>query len=109
MATLAPQTITLAGLTPTGAAVSAADKFAPGPTTFLYVRNTGGAPCDVTVDSKVPSNYGTDVNIGPVTVAATTGEVMLGPFPAQRFAGTDGLADVTFSAQTGVTARPIRF
>lgn len=109
MATLATQQITLAGLTPTTTAVSAADKFAPGPTTFLYVKNTGGAPTDVTVDSKVPSNYGTDVNVGPITVAATTGEAMIGPFPAQRFAGSDGLCDVTFSAQTGVTARPIRF
>ena len=109
MATLATQQITLAGLTPTFAAVSAADKFAPGPTTFLYVRNTGGASCSVVVDSKVPSNYGVDTDVGPIVVAATTGVAIIGPFPAQRFAGTDGLCDVTFSAQTGVTARPFRF
>lgn len=110
MATIPVQQVTQAGLaSATGfQAVTAADKFPPGDNVWLEVINTGGSPCDVVVDSKVPSNYGTDVNIGPVTVPATTGRVEIGPFPAQRFAGSDGLADVTFSFITSVTARAKR-
>lgn len=110
VATIPVQQVTHAGLaSATGfQAATAADKFQPGATTVLEVINTGGSPCDVVVDSKVPSNYGTDVNVGPVTVPATTGRVEIGPFPPQRFAGSDGMADVTFSFLTGVTVRAKR-
>lgn len=107
MATIAQEQVTLAGLTPSYAGVTAADKFQPGANVYLQVKNASGSPCTVTVDSKVPSNYGDDTNV-VVTVPATTGDKVIGPFPPQRFAGADGMADVTFSAQTSVTARAFR-
>lgn len=107
MATLATQTISTAGTAPTYGAAAAADKFTPSDTTFLHVKNTNAATRDVTIDSKVTSNYGTDVNL-VVTVPATTGDMLIGPLPAQRFAGTDGLGDITYSAIAGVTIAVIR-
>jgi hypothetical protein len=39
-----------------------------------------------------------------VSVPATTGDRMIGPFPAHSFADpTDGLADITYSSATSVT------
>lgn len=108
MATLTTQQIAQTGLTPTYAAVAAADKFTPGDNVFLELFNTNAATRTVTVDSKVPSNYGTDVDVGPITLAATTGHSLIGPFPAQRFAGSDGLADVVCSATAGVTIAVLR-
>src|SRR5689334_3517500 len=101
MATLATQQISLAGVTETFASCAGGgDKFTPGDRTFLHVKNTNGATRTVTIDSKVLSNYGTDVNVA-VVVPATTGDVLIGPLPAQRFAGSDGLGDLSYDAVTG--------
>lgn len=107
MATLTTQQIAQAGIAPTYAAVGASDKFTPGDNVFLHFKNTNAATRTPTVDSKVPSNYGTDVDV-TVVVPATTGDVMIGPFPAQRFAGTDGLADISYSATTNLTVAVLR-
>lgn len=103
MATLATQQIAQSGLAPTyGAAAGGGDKFTPGDRTFLHVKNTGGATRTVTIDSKVLSSWGTDVNLA-VVIPATTGDMMIGPLPAQRFAGSDGFGDISYDAVTGVT------
>jgi len=108
MAVLTQQQVTLAGSTITfSAAGGAGDKVQPGPTSFVVVRNASASPVTVTVDSKVPSNYGTDVNPS-VTVPITTGERWIGPFNAQRFAGLDGLVDVTCSPSASVTVASVR-
>ena len=108
MATLATQVIAQAGLAPTYASCAGGgDKFTPGDNVFLHVKNTNGSTRTVTVESKVLSNYGTDVNVA-VVVAATTGDVMIGPLPSQRFAGSDGLGDLSYDAVTGLTIAVVR-
>lgn len=103
MATLSVQQVVQSGLGPTYAAAAAGgDKVPPGENVWLHVKNTGGGAITVTVDSKTPSNYGTDADLS-VSVPATNGERLIGPVPAQRFAGTDGLADITYSGVTGLS------
>jgi len=102
MATFTTQLIVPAGLNPTfAAAAGGGDKFTPGDTTFIETINASGGSITVTVDSKVNSNYGTDVNL---VVAVPAGERRrIGPLPAQRFAGSDGLGDITYSGVTTFT------
>lgn len=102
MATLTVQQVTLDGVVPsTAAAAGGGDKFQPGSSTWLEVTNGGGGSITVTVDSAAPSNYGTDEDIAVAVAAGATKRI--GPFPAQRFAGTDGLVAVTYSGVTTVT------
>lgn len=102
MATLTTQRITQAGIVPSFAsAAGGGDKFTPGDTTHLEVINGSGGDITVTIDSKVASNYGTDVNLAVVVAAGTRAKI--GPLPAQRFAGTDGLGDITYSGVTSLT------
>jgi hypothetical protein len=108
MAILSTQQVSLTGLAPTyAAAAGGGDKFQPGTTVFLHVKNGSGAPITVTVDSKTPSSYGDDVNI-EVAVPATTGERMIGPFNPSRFSGSDGLADISYSGVTSLTIAVVR-
>src|SRR4051794_36804128 len=97
MATLATQQISLTGLAATFAAVGASDKFTPDERTVLHFKNSNAATRTVTIDSKVLSDLGTDVNVA-VVIPADTGDIVIGPFPAQRFMGSDGLADISYSA-----------
>jgi hypothetical protein len=107
MAILTSQHVTQAGLAPSYAtAAGGGDKFAPGNNVFVHVKNGGGSPVDVTFDSKTPSNYGTDENL--VVSVPASGERMVGPFSAGRFAGTDGLVDVSYSGVTSVTVAVVR-
>ncbi len=102
MATLTTQTISQTGITPSfAAAAGGGDKFTPGDNTYLEVINGSGGAITVTVDSKVASNYGTDVNDAVVVGAGARAKI--GPFPAQRFQGSDGLADITYSGVTSLT------
>jgi hypothetical protein len=109
MAVLGTQTIVPAGLAPAYSAASGGgDKLAPGNDTFLHVKNASGAPITVTIDSVVPSNYGTDADL-VVAVPATTGDKMIGPLPASRFANpADGLVNVTYSGVTSLTVAAIK-
>lgn len=108
MATLAVQQVTLAGLNPTFAAASAGgDKFLGGPTTKLIVKNGSGGAITVTVDSVVPSSWGTDVDV--VVSVPAGGERHIGPLPEQRFASpADGLVAVTYSGVTSLTVAAVR-
>ena len=64
MATLTTQPIVQAGTNPSAAsAAGGGDRFAPGEHTFVQAINASGASITVTIDSKVASNYGTDVNL----------------------------------------------
>lgn len=110
MATLTTQDVTRAGITPTYAAASAGgDSFTPGNDVWLHVKNTNAASRTVTVDT--PRTVIADVDMGNpvVTVPATTGDKMMGPFPVSIFAQTnDGLADITYSADAGVTVAVLK-
>lgn len=110
MATLTVQDIKRAGLAPTYAAAAAGgDSFAPGSDVFLHVKNTHTAAQTVTVVT--PRDVIPDVATGDVAVSVppTTGERLIGPFPAQFFAqADDGLADITYSGVTNLTVAAVR-
>lgn len=104
MALLATQIIAQAGLTPAySAAAGGGDTFVPGDKTFLHIKNVNAAARNVTIDSKVASNFGTDVDL-VVNVPLTVGDKMIGPLPASRFADpSTGLGSLSYDAVTGVT------
>lgn len=108
MATLTPQVVALAGLAPVYSAAAAGSKIACGERSFLHVKNTAGSSMTVTISStaKVRGQSAADVII---TVPATTGDMMIGPITADLFAGaSDGLAAITYSSTTSVTAAALR-
>jgi hypothetical protein len=107
MALLTTQEIGYAGTLPTLSAVNASDTFVPDDRTFLWVKNTNGATRDITVTSTQTGVGGLAVADVIVTIGATTGEEMIGPFPYDKFASS-GVATVTYSAATGVTAAVVR-
>jgi len=104
MALLATQTPTPgAGLVPSFSAAAASDTFLPTATTFLYVKNTNAATRTITVTTPGTA-AGLAIGDMVATVGATTGEQVMGPFPAQNYADpTTGLATITPSATPGVT------
>lgn len=109
MATLTTQTVVRAGVAPVYAAAAAGgDKFAPSETTFLHVKNTGAGALTVTVTpTRVPLT-GLTQTFPAVSIPATTGDRMIGPFPHEHFAASDGLADITYSGVTGLTVAAVR-
>lgn len=106
MALLATQTINRAGITPSYSAAAASDTFAPGARVFLHAKNTNAATRDlVFAIPAAKSTYGNVVYTNvTVTLPATTGDKMIGPFPADLFADTTtGLVTVTPSVTTNVS------
>ena len=99
MAVIAIQTIDLDGEGADYAAAVGPDTFTNDGRTFLHVKNTNAATRDVTIDSTKLCDQGFDHN-QVVTIPATTGDMMIGPFPTARFGTT---VTVTYSAVTGVT------
>ena len=48
--------------------------------------------------------YGNAIADNTISVPATTGERVIGPFPAEAYGSlTDGLADITYSGVTSLT------
>lgn len=99
MAVIAIQTIILGGEPADYAAAVGPDTFVNDGRTFLHVKNTNAATRDVTIDSTKLCDQGFDHN-QVVTIPATTGDVMIGPFPTARFGTT---VTVTYSAVTNLT------
>lgn len=96
MATLTVTPVSLTGTTLSIATAGASgDKFAPGDTVFFHVVNITGSSRTVTIDSPTNCNQGGSHDV--VVVVDNGDAVDIGPFPAQRFAGTDGLVSVTYS------------
>ena len=110
MATLTTQEVRRSGLAPTYAAAAVGgDSFTPGDDTFLHVKNTSGGALTVTVVT--PNSAFEDATIADIAVSvpATTGDRMIGPFPSQHFADpTDGLADITYSGVTNLTVAVLK-
>lgn len=110
MATLTTQNMTRTGLEATYAAcTSGGDKFTPSATTFLHVKNASGGALTVTVAvAKVPLADATS-SVAAVSIDATTGDTMIGPFPYEFFAAAaDGLAAITYSGVTSLTIAVIK-
>lgn len=107
MAVLSVQAVQPSGLAAAYAAAAAGgDKIAPGDDVFLHVKNGGGAAVNVTVASPTLCNQGSTHNL--VVAVPAGADRMIGPFPAQRYAGPDGLVGVTYSATAGVTVAAVR-
>lgn len=105
MADLTTQVITRAGLAPTyAAAAGGGDKFIPDDDVFVHVKNGSGAP--ITVTFVTPGNVeGEPIADRTVSIPATTGERMIGPFPKQYFADNAdaGKCSITYSGVTSLT------
>lgn len=107
MAFLAPQQITVGGLTPVFTAAGAGgDTCSPDDRVFLRVKN--GSAAAITVTVLVPgSTYGM-LNPDPtVNVPATIGDVMI-DLPSGLVDLTTGLVGVTYSATATVTVALVR-
>ena len=110
MADVAVQTIVEAGLQPVYSAVAAADALVGNDgACFLHVKNGNAAACTVTVLAQTPAapvpgmgslSRGNIV----VSVPATTGDRMIGPFPRIAFEDATGKVQVTYSVTATVTA-----
>lgn len=88
------------------AAEAGGDTFTPGEHTFLHVKNSDTASHDVTVVTPIEVAR---QPVGDVTVSVPAGgDRFAGPFPRRYFAGSDGLADITWSATTGMTFAVLR-
>lgn len=110
MATLATQSISRAGLGPTyAAAAGGGDAFTPNKDTFLHVKNTSGGAITVTIVTPRNDQYGNPVADNAISVPLTTGDRMIGPFPADAYADpTTGLASITYSGVTNLTIAAVQ-
>jgi len=86
------------------AAAAAGDKFAPGDNVFLNVLNMSDASITVTIGSPRPCDQGSTHPL--VVVVPTIKGRFIGPLSANRFAGSDGLVAVTYSAHADLFVRP---
>jgi hypothetical protein len=102
MATLNKQAIAMTGLNPSyGAAAGGGDQFLNTGKEFLHVKNGGGAPVNVTIDSQTACNQGFDHNL---VVAVTNGqERIIGPFDPGRFNDANGYVQIAYSGVGDVT------
>lgn len=109
MALLATQNIVPAGVAESlSAAAGGGDTFTPDDRTFLHVKNGSGGAITVTVVT--PGTFrGQAIADYSVSVPATTGDRMIGPFPAEVFADpSTGLASITYSGVTSLTVGILR-
>lgn len=105
---LTPQNISRSGLGPTFAAASVdGHSWADNGKQFLYVKNASGSPVTVTFPIPVLVD-GQAVASKTVSVPATTGERIIGPFTGQ-YRQSDGDVWVDFSAVTSVTVALLQF
>ena len=102
MATLTVQNISLAGITPSYAAAAAAgDEFANTGDTLFHIKNGGS---EITLTIETPAKIeGIDIAEITVTIPATTGDKMVGPFDPSIFNQTTGRVAVTYSSETSIT------
>ena len=104
MAELTVYTIDYDGLNVASAYVAAAasQEFPNDGRTFVHVKNTNAATRDITL-TKVGTYVGHSLIATAITIAATTGDQMIGPFPKGIYNAADGNIDITWSATSDVT------
>lgn len=111
-ATLAPQALSLGGVTPTyNAAAAGGDTFVNDGRTYLHLKNGSGAAITVTI-AAVPSfadNALGDVTLpnSAITVPAG-GEKLVGILPPSRFNDVNGRANLSYSGVTSLGVAVIR-
>ena len=109
MAVLTPQDIVRTGLTPSFAAatVTVGDTFVNDERCFARIKNASGGAITAAaqptrlVDGLLPAPR-------TVNVPATTGDVLIGPFPAADYNDTNNVVTIICSAVTSVTIAIIR-
>lgn len=101
MGTLIPQVPSIAGTTPTYAAVSASDTFTYLDRLFLIVKNGGGSADTVTV--VVPGSSRGVANADPTVSVPAAGERWIGPLDAGLVDPTNGLITIQHSSTASVT------
>jgi hypothetical protein len=106
MATLTVQNLSIAGVAPTYSAVASSDVFANDGRTVIYVKNAGGSPDTVAIDSLVACNQGSDHDGGGSVTNGT--EKCFGPFDPTRFNNSNGQVTITHSFLTSVTCAVLR-
>lgn len=106
MALLTTQVVTRAGITPSYTAASATDTFTPGSDVFIHAKNTNAATRDLafSINNTNPTYPNVTYAMVAVTIPATTGDKMIGPFPSGVFADpTTGVCTITPTVTTNVT------
>lgn len=106
MATLTVQNCLISGTVPTYSAVASSDEFANDGRTVIYIKNAGGSPDVVAIDSLTACNQGSDHNGGASVTNGT--EQVFGPFDPTRFNNSNGRVTVTNSFLTSVTCAVLR-
>ena len=112
-ANLAPQALSLSGVSPTyNAASGGGDTFPNDGRTYAHLKNGSGAPITVTFDA-LPSY--TDNALGLLSLADTvitvpaSGEKVVGFFPPARFNDvTTGRVAMTYSGVTSLTVAVVK-
>lgn len=105
---LSVQPIVRTGLTPSfTSSASAGMSFPNDGRTFIEVKNTSGSAATVSID--VPGTVDDlAVTDRTVSVGATTGDKMIGPFPTSVYNQADGSVYVDFSHVTSLTIAALR-
>jgi hypothetical protein len=96
MTTWTVEKMTRGGLTPTWNTCTAQDKFVNDGSTYIHIRNTGPQSI-LTIPAVKLCSQGEAHNIS-VTVVATTGESIVGPFPQGSYNDATGYVQVFNSA-----------
>ena len=89
--------------------MAAGDTFANNGSVIVHVKNTNGAARIVTFNDPNSVGPGSAVAFDPdvsVTVPATTGERLIGPFPVSRFSD---VVSMTWDFDTGVTIAVLQY
>jgi hypothetical protein len=107
MAPLVPQQIGYTGSLPTLGAANASDTVAADDRVFLWVKNTNAATRNIVISAPPGlDKFGQTFPDISVTIAATTGEEMIGPMVGDL--AVDGIITITPSATAGVTIAAVR-
>lgn len=107
MATLTVVDVTTAGAAPSFVACAGGgDQFNNDGHTMVEVKNASGSPITVTFVAQTACNQGS-IHSTTVSVPATTGDRMCGPFDPARYNDANGNCQITYSAVTSLTVAVI--
>jgi len=112
MAALTPIPLSRAGadISTLATAGAGGDTFPAGSATYLRIKNGNAAVCTPTFTPPAGGGkYGTTVAPWiPASVAATTGDKVFGPFPAETWADANGNVNVTYSVTATVSVQVLQ-
>jgi hypothetical protein len=74
---------------------------------YYHVKNVTAATCTISVAATRECDHGFEHDMS-MTVPATTGDKVLGPFPTRRF-GTVPVVTISATTLTGVTAALVTY